>query len=242
MSEYNFATRLQDLKDSYKAVESIGGYNPSNSLITVNALNDKITQIETANKDVSDIEKAIKLIQDERYNKVRGMKKDIGTAGLIERTRQIVNYVEGLGKDYSTQVEILKRLLNKMDPDDTRREPVNESDKTRSTSEQSFVSITSFAKEVLGVIQAIPVYDPANADITVTGYSQLIDEISALNTEIKKKQNTEYEGLIKKRRDLYDSKTDGINTIILQLKDYVLGNWGKDSDEYSKVRDIKIKD
>lgn len=244
MAESNFATKLQVLKDLKEACTLMGGYNPLQNLIKVAAMGGRIADIEGANLEINPLESILKDNRDERVLKVFGQIEDDAFNGLIRRVRQIATYVDGLGDKYESEAVQIRRLVKKMDPDHTRRKPTGPDDKTRSTSEQSFDSITANAGKILEIIKlmktgGISDYTPADATITQANYTALIAEILALTKKIAETDG-KLKPFLKKRDTLTNRKSDGVRKIVSETKKYVRGNYGSNSSEYNSIRLIKV--
>ncbi len=113
-------------------------------------------------------------------------------------------------------------------------------DKTRSTSEQSFASITTHAEEILSIIKGMDVdYAPVDETISIKNYGELTeaigkltDAVSATSKKLKPKE--------KERNKLTNRVSDGIRKIVSETKKYVRGNYGSSSTEYNSIRLIKV--
>jgi len=244
MSESNFATKLQVLKDLKNACALMAGYNPLQQLIKVAVMNTRIGDIEAANTEIISFESILTDNQLERKLKVRGQIENDLFDGLIRRSRQIANYVDGMGDKYESEAIQIRRLVIKMEPSITRRKSTGPDDKTHSTSEQSYDSITANAGKILGIIKLMKTagvsdYTPADTNITEAHYSDLITEILNLTKKIAETES-KLKPFLKKRETLTNRKSDGIRKILSETKKYVRGNYGSNSPEYNSIRLIKV--
>lgn len=245
MAESNFETKLQTLKNLKNACATMTAYDPVQDLIKISEMEQRIEDIETVNGQIIPLETKLSDEQGDRQIKVHGQVEDDDFEGLIRRSRQVAAYVDGQGKPYEQEAILIRRLVNKMAPKGTRRKPEDEDDRTRSTSEQSFVSITGFGVEILSIIDGMvgetgpSDYNPSDPLIKYAAYSALIEEIKAHTTAIAL-VNKNLKPLEGQRRILYNRSSDGIRKIVSEAKKYVRGSYGKNSDEWNSVRLIKV--
>ena len=245
MAESNFETKLQTLKDLKNACAAMVSYAPVQDLIKITGMEERIETIETVNGQILPLETERSDQQGDRNLKVHGLVEDDNFEGLIRRSRQVAAYVDGQGEPYEQEAILIRRLVNKMQPSDTRRQPTGPDDRTRSTSEQSFVSITGFGVEILSIIDSMvdetgsSDYNPVDPLIQRDAYSDLVDEIKGHTTAIAA-VNNDLKPLEGQRRILYNRSSDGIRKIVSEAKKYVRGSYGKTSDEWNSVRLIKV--
>ena len=243
MSESNFATKLQLLKDLRNACNSMAGYAPIQALISLAGMLTRISDIETINAQINTVEATLPDKQAERELKVHGQIEDDGLNGIIRRSRQVASYVDGTGEPFETEAVLIRRLVNKMQPSNTRRPSTGPEDRTRSTSEQSYASITANATKVLRIIIGMNAggvmnYNPADAEITIANYTTLINEIKTLSNQIGDISGN-LKALQNLRRILYNRPADGIRKILSETKKYVRGNYGFTSAEYNAIKLLK---
>lgn len=245
MAESNFETKLQTLKDLKNACAEMVSYAPVQDLIKITGMEERIETIETVNGQILPLETERSDQQGDRNLKVHGQVEDEDFEGIIRRSRQAAAYVDGQGKPYEQEAILIRRLVNKMAPGSTRRKPEDKTDRTRSTSERSFVSITGFAVEILSIIDSMvndtgdSDYNPVDPLIQRDAYNDLIKEVKGHTTAIAK-ANNELKPLEGQRRILYNRPSDGIRKIVSEAKKYVRGSYGKTSDEWNSVRLIKV--
>lgn len=238
MSDNNFAARTQKLKDLRDACTGMTGFSPTQSMVQVTGMTTKVDSITTVNQSISDIETPLNSKQEERVLKVRGMIEENGFEGLIRRSRQIASYVDGLSDEYDAEVELIRRLVNKMQPNQTRRKKKNPDDKTRSTSEQGYASIVKYAEQIYDIINTIPDYHPTDTNIDKSEYQNLTSAADTLNSDIASLIK-DLNPLIKQRSTLINSKVNGISKIIKETRKYVRGNYGAQSSEWNSIKHIK---
>ena len=240
MSEETFAKLLQVLRDLYSAIQSMAGFTPRQNSIKTQSLADKISRIDQLNTDIAKKEEIIGKKQKERQLLVYGRFEKDGQDGIIRLTRQVVKYVDGLGEECESELERIKRLLDKIAPSKSRRKPKDETDKTHSVSERSFGSMEKNARDIHSVIKDISDYAPVDTNIGVEKFGDKVAQLKTYNEEISDLINKELSSLVKKRQIEYSSKTNGIRKILSESKKYVIGCYGINSDEYNKIRLIKI--
>ncbi|MBI3193277.1 MAG: hypothetical protein HYZ34_02280 [Ignavibacteriae bacterium] len=240
MAEKTFATMHQTLRDLQSATEGMSGYSPKQTGIAKDGLSAKVTTLGQLDGEITDKQTSLKQKQDRRVIVVNGKLETNSEDGLVRLSRQVATYVDGLGDEYESQLTVLRRLINRMAPSTTRRKPKDEKDKTRSTSEQSYASIAKCGEEFYSVIEDIADYSPADPKITLAGYLACVTELKTLNADIADLNNKQLKPLIKKRQTEYHSKTNGVARILSETKKYVSGNYGKNSDEYNKIKHLKV--
>lgn len=238
MAEDNIPMKIQKLRDLANACSAMGGYSPVQNAIQLASMNSKIASIDGLNTNITQMETLLNNKQEQRWLKVKGQAETDGSDGLIRRSRQIANYVDGLGETYEAETEQIRRFVTKMQPSQTRRKKLNETDRTRSTSEQSFASIINCAENIFNIIDTIPDYLPVDANIEKTNYRNLIDEVKNLSTDISNTQK-DLRPVLKEREKQVQSKANGISRIIAETRKFVLGCYGRDSSEWNSIRLIK---
>ncbi|MBI5214701.1 MAG: hypothetical protein HY960_03005 [Ignavibacteriae bacterium] len=239
MADKNFPTMFQTIRDLRDATTSMSGFSPRQNAIKAASLDEKINTLHGYDTTINEKENVLRGFQTERNILVDGKEEEDGKDGLVRLTRQIIKYVDGLGDEYDSDVDTLKKILAKMAPSSTRRKPVDDKDKTRSTSEQSFESMVKHAEKVYDTIKTIPDYAPADEKITLAKFKTDVDRLSELNSLIHNMENKELKPLRKKRLTEYTSQTSGVAKILQETKKYVAGNYGLRSDEYSQIKHLK---
>src|SRR3990172_3078686 len=239
MAESNFATKLQALKDLRNACAVMAGYAPKQELIQITGMDKRISALDVLGVEMKPLAITLADLQKERELKVHGQIEDDNFEGIIRRSRQVASYVDGMGEPFESEAEQVRKLVEKMKPSKTRRKPTSPDDKTRSTSEQSFVSITEHADGILSILKRMDVdYAPVDETISLKNYGELIDALKKLTKDISETE-TKLKPKEKERNKLTNRTSDGIRKTVSETKKYVRGNYGFNSTEYNSIRLIK---
>ncbi|MBI4931341.1 MAG: hypothetical protein HY841_11300 [Bacteroidetes bacterium] len=240
MAESNFATKLQALKDLRNACALMTKYSPKQELIQIKGMDKRISALDKLALEMNPLITLLKDQRDERELKVHGQIEDDAFEGIIRRSRQVALYVDGMGEPFESEAAQIRKLVEKMKPSKTRRKPTSPEDKTRSTSEQSFASITAHADEILSIIKAMDAdYAPADETISLKNYDELTAKIKELTKNVSETEK-KLKPKEKEREKLTNRKSDGIRKIVSETKKYVRGNYGSSSDEWNSIRLIKV--
>jgi hypothetical protein len=233
MSENTMATKLQRLVDLNAAIAPIGAaYNPTNNSIKTGSLSAKETTLTGLNDQINPLETALNDKQEERSAKTYAQVEVNGFDGMIRQVRQIAGFVKELGEEHADKSELIRRAVNKIAPDRTRRKPLNENDRTRSTSEKSYDSMFAQAKKIAKIISdmAAP-YNPADPTITAASFDASVTALTTLSEEIG--------GLLKDvtpLRKQREREMKNLPKLITSSKNYIKHSFGVNSAEYNSVK------
>ncbi len=233
MSENTMAVKLQRLKDLNSAITSMGGaYSPSNNSVKAGTLSALETSLTDLDDQINPLETLLNDKQNDRYSKTYALLEKEGYDGIIKLSRNVAGYVEQMGEEHQDKAELIRRAVNKIAPSKTRRKPLNESDKTRSTSEKAFDSMFAQAKKIAKIITDMGgTYNPADATIAAGTYTANVTALITLSEDIGEaiKDVTPPR---KERARLYD----GLTKRITLSKNHVKYHFGATSPQYDSVK------
>ena len=237
VSETGFGQRLRRGRQIFEAVGTIEGYAPSNQIIKAQNFARFLESIDAANTRVAAANASLSQLRNGRSAAFFGAK---GIIRISARVRDFLASTAG-GKNsagFKTVQKAVQRLRN-------YRKPVKEKEaatpqqakKGPSRSELSFGSMLQNAKEIREAIKAIAGYAPSAAALSAKSYAAAIKQIEKLNAAVARAKSS-YDAAVKARYGLYEG-TKGLRRRITAIKSYVSASYGRNSQEYARVKQIK---
>lgn len=169
---------ISNFDELYKRCEAIGiTYKPSNEAITLPALAKLLANAKQAQKAVNVAESDLKTKNNLRvvaFRKVKPLATRVINAlictktmpGMIDHMRSLLHKIRG------TRVKPLAK------PDPVVNDP-NAKKRTRSVSEQSFISMMAHLHKVISLLNTIPEYQPNEEDLQPIALNALLADLAA---------------------------------------------------------------
>lgn len=239
ISEATFGNKLAKGQQLLDYIKTLNNYNPPTEALKKDKFEDLLKQINDTNSKLvsnKDLLAAARQKRTELY---------YGKTGIIKRSAMVRDFVGVLssGKDSHAFTNIQKevqKMNNYKKP--TKKEESTEDNtvatkKTVSNAETSFGSVLQGAKNILEIIKNISDYAPANALISIAGFTAFIAEIESANQAVNTNLYA-YSDAVSKRQDLYEGDT-GLRRCFQDTKSFIAASYGKDSVEFKEVSKLK---
>lgn len=237
ISEYTFADRLARGKKMREAISSIPSYNPTDAKLSLSDFSAHLDAIENLNRDIASSAESLTTEINARLELVRGQK------GLKKLATRVRSYCLS-DEVFKPQLISIKQIVRKINNTRTKKAklptdvPTKDSEKKkRNVGEQSFGDLEKLGYDLLTTLKNIPGYSPSSSDITISGLDKLMNDFKNMNKSIAAKKSA-HTTLLYQRRQLYEGK-NGLRERMKRIRAYILAEYGKDSAEYAKVKDIK---
>ncbi len=232
-NETGHARNVANLKKIIEQVTVYSEYNPPIDNLKKESLN---TLYNNALIILSEVEEK----RTANKNAIHTRQETFGN--LKSTSTRIINQLEilGLTTGVLEQAKSLNRLIHgsKKKKNDSNSETV-ETNKTVSTSRQSYTQLAENFSKLLQLLETIPSYNPNTEALKLktlkTYYTSLVTTTEAVD-KTEAELNTK---VIDRNKILYTTNT-GLYTIAQNVKRYVKSVYGATSPEYSKVSKIKF--
>ena len=212
-------------------------YNPSQSLILLSALQDKLTEAKNALAavDAAEADKtaAINEIQAEAENLdkyavniKRAVEVEINDAAFTADIQSIVNRYASSSRDTGL-------------PDDPST-PEDESRTTRSTSQRSRDNQIAYLADIAALIRTRPDYKTNDADYTLAAIEAKIAQLTTKNNAAKTAVAALGNALDERDRVLYDPET-GVLKLVKLIKTQLALKPGKESAAYQQINALEFR-
>jgi len=212
-------------------------YNPSQSLILLSALQDKLTEAKAALAAVDAAEAgktaAINEIQVEAENLdkyavniKRAVEVEINDAAFTADIQSIVNRYASSSRDTGL-------------PDDPST-PEDESRTTRSTSQRSRDNQIAYLADIAALIRTRPDYKTNDADYTLAAIEAKIAQLTTKNNAAKTAVAALGNALDERDRVLYDPET-GVLKLVKLIKTQLALKPGKESAAYQQINALEFR-
>lgn len=211
-------------------------YHPANDALTVVNLKD----LSTKSKDALDLVKTTKAQFDIATNDRQDAFRD-----LKPLSTRIINALTAVGandaiiKDATTinkKIQGVRATSSKPDTTD----PSSTSDKTISTSQQSYDSLIDHFAKLIELITLEPLYTPHEVELQITSLETKITDLKTKNLTTIDAYTAWSNARIQRNHLLYDPSTGLIDTAA-DVKKYVKSLYGPTSPEYKQVSGLPFK-
>ena len=213
-------------------------YNPVNAALKLTALNAKASQADSVMAAL-DAAEAV-------YN-VKIQARALVFAPLDALATRIGRAYASMGPN-PVNLKRVKALIKKIqgrrasDPDEP--EPDEEGNTpaptTISASQKSFDNRVSNFGKLIQLLLADPVYQPNEADLTVTALQAHHADLNSKNADVRNAKSPLNNARAERDMVLYHPET-GLVPIGQKVKDYVLGAFGFKSPQYAQVKGITLR-
>ena len=212
-------------------------YNPANPALPAPALNTRKTAGMAAVTSLGQAEAAYKAVVNDRQYLFETVPSVMTRSGNMLKAsgadQKIMDDAKTVQRKITGQRKTPKA---KVDPNT----PQNETTKTHSVSQQSFVSITGNVEDYVAIVETVAGYKPNEASLTVAGLKALVADLKAKNDAV----NAAFAALSVARgqRDqLLYTNDDSIVNIAQLVKAYVQAALGRDSQLFKSIKGIEFK-
>jgi hypothetical protein len=211
-----------------QTVQGFGNsYNPSNTGITITALQAKVTAVNQALTACNVALPAWSVATSQRKEAFDGL-HDLSSD--VVATVVAIGFSDAIIEDAKN---ILRRIAGRSNKRSTETNETNPRP-THSTSQRSFDNQLSFFERLVEMVTGLTGYSPNETRLSATGLAAQVTTLRNLNGAV----TTSYIALTQARnsRDnaLYDLRTGAV-TLAKQTKNYVKAVFGKNSPEYKAL-------
>jgi hypothetical protein len=230
-SESTFGAKVQNAQNLVTHLKTFVDYKPLRPTDTVDELNTLLTSLTQA-----DSVEANKLQNYSLIVETRQQLFDKSDDSLKKSLTSIVATTRAMyGKD-SKEAQNINELIKKLRGGSKAKTPKKADEKTISTSQQSFASVTQGFSDLIASLGAFtPAFAPANESIALPNLQTKLEAIRQSNTdvvsilgELNQARNT--------RNKLYDDLKDRCQ----HIKEAVKAQYGIKSMEYAAIKGLKI--
>jgi hypothetical protein len=113
------------------------------------------------------------------------------------------------------------------------------SDKKRSSSQRSYVSMVGHFAQLVQTVTIEPLYKPNEVHLTVAGLNDTLESLRSLNSLVTDARVT-YDNAAVTMRMIYYGREQSLYSTSLALKKYVRGAFGLQSEEYQQIIKLNI--
>ncbi len=202
-------------------------YNPSNEAITLQALNDLLTQAQSGITSTLNTKTAYNLAANARAADFDPIKP---TATRLFNAFKASEVPE-------KNVEKAKTVNRKIQG--TRAKKIDDTQKTVSVSQQSYDSLTESFAELINLLAAEPAYKPNEQDLKLTTLNATLANFREKNLAVTNAY-TQYSNAQIARNSILYAKTTGLIDIALTVKEYVKSLFGSASPQYKQISKLEF--
>jgi DNA repair exonuclease SbcCD ATPase subunit len=229
--ETTFGTKINNAATLVSHLKTYVDYAPLNPQDSITELEKLITDIRTVNNTEANKSQSFLLIADSRQQLIREDKES-----LTKLTTPIIAYIRALyGKD-SKEASTINEQMNKIRGSKTSKAKANADEKTISTSQQSYASLTQAFADLIASLQAFSTaYNPPNEAIKLPKLQEKLAAIQQANTQVVS-ISAELTKARKERNELYATLKESA----LRIKEAIKSQYGTKSTEYGLIKGLKF--
>lgn len=218
-------------------------YNPSKANLKVPALQ---TQLASCKANITSVTST-----SVAFNNATNARM-IAFDGLKKLSTRLVNALDATGastqvvKDIKTvNAKVQGSKLTKADagkvpaPIDPNT-PVTETDKTISSSQQSYSNLVEHFTKIITILSSEPSYVPNENDLKVTTLNTLLTNLKNTNTGVINAYTTVSNARVSRDQSLYNT-TNGLCETAKEVKMYIKSVFGATSQQYKQISSIEFK-
>lgn len=218
-------------------------YNPSKANLKVPALQTQLASCKANLASVTSTSVAFNTAVNNRMDAFFGLKKlSTRLVNSLDATAATVQTVKD-AKTVNAKVQGAK--LTKADagvapaPVDPNT-PVTETDKTISSSQQSYSNLIEHFSKMVTILSTEPAYLPNENELKVATLNTLLTNLKNTNTAVINAYTTVSNARISRNQSLYNT-TNGLCETAKEIKMYVKSVFGATSPQYKQISGIPFK-
>lgn len=226
-SENTFGMRIKNAEDTMLILNSMADFKPLVPEDTPAEVSKLINELKTV-----DQAEAVAL---QNFSVNAATRKNLiltDATSLKKMVSPIRSYLQAMYGKADQQFINLNKILNQITGFKPGQEKKNPDEKSISTSQQSFASLTQVFSDLIATLQTLnPAYTPPNENITLAKLQekfQVITQINSQGTVLLDALNT----MRQKRNGLFED----LSTRLKRIKKSVQSQYGNSSAEYGKLR------
>ncbi len=238
-SETGHAKNVENFQDLITYVISYADkYNPTNTALTVPSLTTQLTNAETAMSNVKTNETGFNNATNARMAAFKPLKP---------LSTKIINSLSSAGADTQTVKNaqtINRKIQGQRTPKKDTLPPAEgvteETNKTVSSSQQSYDLLIDHFDKLIKLVQAETTYNPNESDLTVTAIVEKHTELKATNKSVGDSITAYRNSIIARNKILYKEEKGLVETAA-SVKKYILSIYSASSPEYKQIKKIAFK-
>ncbi|MGL4909123.1 MAG: hypothetical protein ACRC3G_07305 [Bacteroidales bacterium] len=205
-------------------------YNPSNTALSIDALNELLKQSKTAIETLTTSKHQHDFAISERLSAFNHL-KSVCT--------RIINALEATDAPKKI-IEDAKSINHKIQGKSTQKKTIQEDEKKHiSTSQQSYTQLVEHLSSLVHLISVEPSYNPNEEDLKIQNLKTYIEQLHNVNSNIMKTYAIYSNAMIARDKILYGENT-GLVDIALSVKKYVKSLFGATSREYKQISKLEF--
>lgn len=260
-SETGHAKNAANFKNVLAFIIGCGAtYNPFSNNIKLAQLQTQNGLIDTAFKDLYDLEAVFDKAVDARRLVFEGVRsyasRIIGALAGCGANQKTLDNAAGINRKLNGRRSGGKQTLadagvKKEDEETTKEkeaeakdaekpEQANKPPKKISVSQQSIDYIIEHFSKLTALADAEPTYNPNETDLTIINVKAFLTSMKDANNNVETAQTNLTNARIERDKILYNPET-GVSATAQQVKNYIKSVYGPSSPQYKKVNSIKFK-
>jgi hypothetical protein len=229
--ENTFGTRIKNAEDTVIIISSFTNFKPLVSEDAPAELTKLINDLKTA-----DQAEATTL---QTYSVSTGKRTDLITKdkhSLKKSVSPIRAYLQAILDKEDKQFVNVNNILNQIRGFKPEKEKKNPDEKSISTSQQSYASLTQAFSDLIATLQTLnPPYKPTNDSITIEKLKEKHQAIEQASSTVTTSQNS-----LKDARTRRNELALDLSKRLKRIKKSVQSQYGNDSAEYAKLKPYRF--
>lgn len=243
-SETGHAKNVANFEDLISFCQGYGAaYNPSKNSLKLAQLQTQLTSVKTNITSVINTSVAYNNAVNARMIAFNGLKK---LSTRLVNALDVTNASKELVKDAKTvNAKVQGSKLTKADAGKTAKsidpnDPVIETPKTISSSQQSYDSLVEHFSKMIAILATEPTYVPNENELKIVTLNTQLTNLKNTNTAVTNAYTTVSNSRIARNQSLYNP-TNGLCATAKEVKAYVKSLFGATSPQYKQISGIEFK-
>lgn len=230
-NENTFGTRINNAEALLLHLKSFDKYAPMNPQETVENLDKMIADLREINNQEAAKLQTYTLAVDIRQKYLRGDEDS-----LKKLITPVIAYVRAAYGKESREASSINAQISKIRGTKTTKPKANPDEKTNSTSQQSYNSLTQAFADLLASLEVLsPVYNPPHEAVQLPKLKEKLSTIQQANNQI-----ITVTGELNKLRKQRDDSYTLLKVSCLRVKEAIKSLYGTGSTEYALVKGLKF--
>lgn len=226
-SENTFGMRIKNAEDTIVILKGMADFKPLAPEDTPDELTKLIADVKAA-----DQEEAVAL---QHYSVNAATRRNLiinDTDSLKKSVSPIRAYLQAMFGRTDRRFINLNKILNQITGFKAGQEKKNPDEKSVSTSQQSFATLTQVFSDLIATLQTLnPAYTPPNETITLAKLQEKYQTITEANTQI-----TAFFNSLNSARQKRNSLFEDLSSRLKRIKKSVQSQYGNNSPEYGSLK------
>jgi chromosome segregation ATPase len=228
--ENTFGTRIKNAEDTVIILTSFADFKPLVPEDAPAELTKLINDLKTADENEATLLQTYSVSADTRSKLIT---KDADS--LKKSLSPIRAYLQAIYGKEDKQFSNINNILNQIRGFKAEKDKKNADEKTISTSQQSYASLTQTFSDLIVTLQTLnPTYTPTNNSITIEKLKEKQQAIGQANTAVTTSQNA-----LKDARNKRNDLAADLSKRLKRIKKTVQSQYGNASAEYGKLKSYR---